>query len=87
MNPTQGPFFFSSLLCLSHPLVPPHRALFCSWPSGFAILWSSLAYSFFLMYFSVLMNGDDVTSPWKQMLIPQLLSNMLQNDVSHTLAS
>lgn len=32
-------------------------------------------------------NGDEVTSPWKQMLIPQLLSDVLQDDVSHSLVS
>lgn len=32
-------------------------------------------------------NGDEVTSPWKQMLIPQLLSDVLQDDVSHCLVS
>lgn len=32
-------------------------------------------------------NGDEVTSPWKQMLIPQLLSDVLQDDVSQGLVS
>lgn len=34
-----------------------------------------------------LANGDDVTSPWKQMLISQLLSDVLQNDVIQALVS
>lgn len=32
-------------------------------------------------------NGDEATSPWKQMLISQLLSDVLQRDVSHALVS
>lgn len=35
-----------------------------------------------------LANGDDVISPWKQMLSPQLLSNgMLQDDVIQAVVS
>lgn len=46
-----------------------------------------LIHSFLCVPPPCLANGGDVTSPWKQMLSPQLLSDVLQDDVIQAVVS
>lgn len=79
---------------LSHPSALSHQS--ATWIIGFSLMATGFCYSVAqpsrfipprLTSLLCLENGDEVTSPWKQMLILQLLSNALQDDVSCALVA
>lgn len=93
LDPTQC---LVSLFSLKHPLLSPpfhsHEKFFLIPTRMTSILSFSdtawLIHSFLCISLPCLANGDDVTSPWKQMLNAQLLSNdMLQDDVIQAVTS